>query len=356
MAAPSLRSARQLLRARRFPDVIRLLEPEVFRYRENTEYFLILGTSCLHAGDLGGATSYLSRARQLAPGTVEALLGLAAVHLKRGEHDQALKLWLEALEEDPGNAIARRGMNMLRKGLSHEALQDLIDSGRLRTLYPPVAGTPRWVRWAIAALAVAVLAGGGLLSWRVLRPTPRARPQVAGIVLPAGGAVLVDPAESALFTMGERDVARVFGEAKQNLLAWRDNPAIVDLNRILASNASLGVKERARILKGLTVPATFDTLQARYSFREVAAQPVLYDGCTVAWQGKVANLAVSAEAITFDLLVGYQQERELQGIVPVRLGFAADIDNGIAMEVLGKVVVDGKAIRLEGLALHRLLP
>jgi hypothetical protein len=357
MAASTLASARRLFRARRFPDVIRLLEPEVFRHRESPEYFLILGISCLHAGDFGGATSYLSRARQLAPGTITALLGLAVVHLRRSDRDQALKLWLEALEEDPGNAVARRGMNLLRKGLSQEGLQDLVDGGGIRALYPPMPGTPRWMRRAIAVLAVAAVCLAGLLGWRLARPTPRPRPGVAGIALPGAGAMLIEPGQQVapVYTMGERDVAKTFEDAKRHLLEWRDNLAIVDLNRILASNASAGVKERARALKGLTVSATFDTLQDRFTYRQVAAQPALYDGCSVAWAGKVANLQVTPEAITFDLLVGYQQDRELEGIVAVHLGFAAEIDNGIGMEVLGRVVVEGGRIRLEGISLHRLL-
>ena len=102
MAARNLGDARRLFRARRFPEVIRLLEPEVFRFRESADYFLMLGTACLHTGDLGGAASYLGRARQIKPGSVTALLGMAAVHFKKAETEPALKLWLEALDATPG--------------------------------------------------------------------------------------------------------------------------------------------------------------------------------------------------------------------------------------------------------------
>lgn len=354
MPARSLRDARRLFRARRFPEVIRLLEPEVFRHRESTEYFLMLGSACLHAGDLGGATSYLARARQLTPGCVGALLGLAVVHLKRGENEQALKLWLEALEEEPHNRVALRGMNLLRKGLSHDALQGLVDSGRLRALYPPLPGAPRWVLWSVVGLSVAALALGGLLSWRSLRPSYPIRPGVAGIFLPSGGAMLITPGKGPVYTLSEREVARAFEAAKQNLLAWRDNLAAVQLNRIILSNASPAVKERALALKGFLAPATFDTLRDAFAYRDVAREPALYDGCSVAWKGKVANLLVASDAITFDLLVGYEQERELEGILPVRLGFAARLDDGIPLEVLGRLVVEGDKMRLEGISIHRL--
>ena len=89
--------------------MIRLLEPEVFRYRENLEYFFLLGFSCLHTGDLGGAFSYISRANQLKDDDVNVILGLAAIHFRRAENESAIKRWLEVLELDPSNAMAREG-------------------------------------------------------------------------------------------------------------------------------------------------------------------------------------------------------------------------------------------------------
>jgi hypothetical protein len=74
----------------------------------------------------------------------------------------------------------------------------------------------------------------------------------------------------------------------------------------------------------------------------------------VLWRGKVANLAAGKDEVRFDLLVGYEQERELQGIVPVVLRFAADLQNGVPLEVLAQVTAVGGILRLEGIALHRI--
>ena len=144
MPRKSLSDARRLFRARKYAEVIRVLEPEVFKFRENHEYFSLLGYSCLHTGDLGGATSYITRAHQLKPGDTNSLLGLAAIQLKKADAEGALKRWLEVLDEDPRNPVALKGMNMLRKGLSRDGLQDLIDSGRIRQLYPPRRATAGW--------------------------------------------------------------------------------------------------------------------------------------------------------------------------------------------------------------------
>jgi hypothetical protein len=53
-----LTRARQLFRRRRFSQVIRLLESQVSRYRNNSQFYALLGTACLHTGDFGGAESY----------------------------------------------------------------------------------------------------------------------------------------------------------------------------------------------------------------------------------------------------------------------------------------------------------
>lgn len=108
------------------------------------------------------------------------------------------------------------------------------------------------------------------------------------------------------------------------------------------------------MLKGFITPASFDTLRDGFSYAAVAAQPALYDGCSVRWKGKTANLQVGKTSIAFDLLVGYDQEKELQGIVPVTLPFATDLGNGDALEVLGQVVAAGSTLSLTGIAVHRL--
>ena len=356
MPARNLGDARRLFRARRFPEVIRLLEPEVFRFRESADYFLMLGTACLHGGDLGGASSYLGRARQLKPGSVTALLGLAAVHFKRAETDQALKLWLEALEEDPRNPVALRGMNLLRRGMSRDEVQEYVDSGRLPQLYPRLPGRPLWPILLAVALGGAALIFGGSIAWKQWRPASPPRPYVSGIELPTDGALRIDPDAVAVFTLGERDVERSFKRARNFLLAYRDNPACLEINRILLSNAVPVVKQRALELKSFLRPPNFATFRDPYAYADVAAQPALYDGCYVAWKGKVANLRLGADAIAFDLLVGYESERELEGTVPVTLDFAADLVDGAGLEVLGRVVAVGDRVRLAGISLHRLVP
>ena len=345
--------ARRLFRARRFPDVIRLLEPEVFRYRENFDYFRTLGLACLHTGDFGGAFSYMSRALQLHDDDISMVLGIAAVHFRRAEHEAALKRWLQVVEIQPSNPIAKRGLELLRRGMTADALQEFIDSGRLKVLFPPLPSRVRLLPVALVLLSCLAVAGLAYLGVRVATPRGTERPGVSVIELPAG-VPDVDTGTNYLFVMKEGEVRQTFQRAKSELLSFRDNLAVVDINRLLLSNAAPAVKERARMLKGFVTPPSFDTARDLYTYASVSHQPVLYDGAAVVWKGKVANLATSKTQITFDLLVGYDQEKELQGIVPVTLSFAADLGNGDAVQVLGQLTATGSTMALTGISLHRI--
>jgi hypothetical protein len=356
MQGKSLAEARRLFRARKFPDVIRFLEPEVFRFRESVDYFLLLGLSCLRTGDTGGAYSYLGRARQLEPKNIHATLGLAAINVKRAETDKALALWLEVLDTEPSNPTAKRGMSLLRKGPSADEIQSLIDTGRVERLFPPLPSRITAGPIVISILVVMIVACLAYLGYRIFQSNATVRQGVSDVDLPTDLPRLIDAggADSAGYTLSEREVARGFDQAKRYLLAYRDNLAAVQINRILLSNAALLVKERARVLKSFVTRPTFTTFRDGFAYLTVAKDPRLYDGASVRWKGMVANVSVGKDAIRFDFLVGYEQQKQLEGIVPVTLSFAAELDNGMALEILGQVTVTTGKMSLSGISLHRL--
>ena len=180
------------------------------------------------------------------------------------------------------------------------------------------------------------------------------RPGVSVIEIPSDLSSFVDIGTGFTFVYTENEVRRTFQKARKELLGYRDNLAVVDINRILLSNAAPAVKERARMLKGFVAAPTFDTVKDAWPYAAVSRQPPLYDGAFVLWTGKTANLKISKTSVSFDLLVGYDQEKQLEGIVPVTLPFAADISNGSAVVVLGQVLVNGASPALLGISLHRL--
>jgi tetratricopeptide (TPR) repeat protein len=351
-----LQQASRSYRRRRYAQVIRLLESQIFRFRENPVFFYLLGCSCLRMGDLGGAESYLRRANQLRPQDAGTLLGLAAIHLKRAETEQALELWLQVTEFDRGNRQAARGLELLRRAAAREDPQLLRDPRRIEALQPGVPFNTRVLILPLASLAAAALLAAGVLLLPRYLPQRgfSGRSEVREVRLTAGQPALDPSPETARYPLTEKQIQESFEKTKRFLLQYRDNLATREVNRILLSNASAYVKEKARLLATFTRVPDFTTIRDPFSFREVSVDPPLHAGCFVVWRGKVANLGIASNALSFDLLVGYESQQQLHGVVRVAAAFAAELADGDAVEVLGKVDLGSGKLALEAVSLHRL--
>ena len=313
----------------------------------------MLGIACLYTGDLGGAFSYLSRSEQLQENNVDALLGLAAVHLGRRETDEALRTWLEVLDVDPRNRIAQSGLALMRRGLDPDQIRDLVESRKLRKLFPPLPfRIPIIVPISLAVLAIGL--GTYLLATYLVPMARQTRPGLEDIEIASPRPPLIDDGTSTLFTFSDREVTAIFAAAKEHLAQYRDNLAVVEINRLLLSNASSRVKESASLLMTLVQEPDFSSVRDSFAFDVVRSLPTLYGGAYVVWEGKIDKLRIGADRISFDLLVGYQDEQELLGVVYVELDFAADVENGMALRVLGRVIASGQQFVLTGVSIQKL--
>jgi len=143
-----LRNAATLSRRRRFAEVIKLLVPQIYRFRDNAGFYRLVGVACLRTGDLGSAESYLLRADQLAPEDAGIRLALCALHARRGEADRALAGWLEVIDVDPDNRAAKHGLAILRAGTTSDELVRIVGSNRVESLLGTCPwATRRWWRW-----------------------------------------------------------------------------------------------------------------------------------------------------------------------------------------------------------------
>ena len=137
MAGNVLNKAASLLRRKKYAQVIRILEPQVFRFRQNSQYYYILGMSYLYTGDIAGAGTYMKRVVQLSPDNIEARLAVAAIHVKLGQNQKAIETWLEVLESDPSNKTAKRGLDLLRQSADNpEILENVLSSAQFSKILP----------------------------------------------------------------------------------------------------------------------------------------------------------------------------------------------------------------------------
>lgn len=360
MKTQGLKKAERLFASGRYSDVIHVLEPQVFMYREHPRFYYLLGMSCLKMGDAGGAYSYLSRSAQLAPDDPDALLGLAAVHVRRNETQDALRLWLEVLDTDPRNPQARRGLTLLRGAETQAEVQELFREKRLERVLPTRPLPVRRIAFGAAtALAVgALILVAVVLPWdELLDRTPTSTRQGAELLeLDSEGEQLIQYTGDFRYVLTDDEVTRLFDQIRDHFHGGADNRAQREINRLLHSNASADLKERALLVSDYLREPGFTDFGTNFNFAEVDAEPWLYEGCYVRWSGRAANVVVGDDAITFDLLVGYETEQVLEGVVPVRLNFAARIDSGMSVELIGEVIADDELTGLRGTAIRRIQP
>lgn len=360
MAKNPLDEAQILFRRKAWGKLIQLLEPLEAVYRDNLRFLYILGTAYLHAEDIGAAFSCYRRGRQIDFRNVPIMTGLSAVLIRRGESDKAVQLYIEILERDSRNRLARRGLDYLRK---NEPDIDEINPRRNKRLKKLVYPQPDWqpVR-LFSIIGLVVVTFILLLYWPSLRTllTERSdtRPEIDAIQLSELERSAPVGAEGSfkLILTGPQAIS-AFEQAKNLFNEFRDEAALVEINRLLFSNASSALKTKAEILRRHVRIPSFLTLPDRFDYKAVAEAPFLYNEVAVAWKGLPANTVYSETTLTFDLLVGYHQGRQLDGIVKVQVPFEFSILEAQALEILGRIRYipeQQPSFFLEAVAIHTL--
>jgi tetratricopeptide (TPR) repeat protein len=361
---PVLTKAIRLLRRRKYGDVIRILESEIFRFRDSFKYYYILALACLKVNDFGGALDFFKRARDIKKRDVHVLLGLAVLFMRRGDTDRAIDLYLEVQEIDPKNRIAKKALKIIRKYGGTENSDTWVETGKLSMLYPPTPKLPFSPKTIVVPLVFILLAGTAFLLYRlnILDPFNGSSAERRDLSLTMldkeerDAPVQVDGSYRHVLTRSE--VLKTYEEAQKLFSQFRDEEAKVRLNRIIESNASEAVKNKARLLFSYTGVPGFDTLKNSFKYADVSADPSLYRDCYVVWGGMAANLELGESSTVFNLLVGYDTRKTLEGIVAVTLDFAVLINTEQPLEILGKVVPvatpGGMDLRLQGVAVHQM--
>lgn len=356
MIVKGLKTARRFFNSGKYKEVIRLLEPVIFQYRESFNFFYLLGVSCLYAGELGGALSYLKRAEQLKEYNINTQLALAVVYLKKTDKENALRTWLRVLEIEPKNKIAQKGLNVIRKYPEPEDCIAFCDSQKIYALYPKIKKKllPK-VLFFITIVVFVTISTVTLIVYFPQLFKKSNRPGIEKYTLPEKMG-LIDYSKTYKFTFSEKEIDAIFNKAKSLFNNYKDNFVLVEINRLLNSNASMDVKSIMYAMKDHLQTPDFSMLKKADSFTytEVITTPYLYEDCFIRWEGKVGGLQISDTKISFDFWVG--NTKEFFGVVPVILNFGETLTNGESIEVLGKIQVNpDDTIIIEGIGIHKIV-
>jgi len=357
MGGNDLKKAVKLYKHGKFTQVLQLLEAQIFRYRQNYQFYYTLGMSCLHTGDYSGAASFLQRALSLRPGEEKALLGMAVVHLKQQKTAEALQDWFEVIDQNPRNVYAQRGLAAVKKYGDPDRLYDFTESRQIRKLIPSDSSPSLPLVLAGALGVTAVLLFLFFPLYKSFLPEfsrGGKRIEIAQLDLTVGDYLQDMPGSGEVrYELSEREIRRLYDSVIENFHAYNDNLAQRDINRLILSNASEEIKRKASLLEGYVRTPTFDSLNNNFDYTDVRKDPLLYDNCFVIWRGKVSNLQIGTDSMRFDLLAGYETEKILEGIVPVRIDFAGKIDPAFPIEVLGQIEIVDDSISLNAVSIHQ---
>ncbi len=339
-----LATVERLYRNHRFAQVISRLEPQVPLYRDQPEFYRLIGMACLQQGDSSGAHAYLERARELDPGNVEVLLGLAAAALRRGDNTTAIRTWLEVIDLESRNRFARRGLEVVKHGPGRADIADMIERGQFRRLVPQPRRPLNWM--LVSGLAAVVLMGTGILAVgpdivRAIRNNFVERPLPAPIPFETPDPV----AEDVVYTLTDRELREALDELRTAFEEFRDNDARRQINLIRNSNAVYETRLRATQLLSYLEPQDFTSIRGSASPEAVLEDPLLHDGTWILWAGRVDNFAgIDAEpGFTFDLLIDYHLGPVVTAVVRVNSEQDFRVTEGDAVELVAQVIRDQEA-------------
>lgn len=343
---------------RQFGKAIKLLEGRSDIYYENFDYNLMLATANLYLGDTGSASMYFQRARNIKLTDTNLLLGQAALFLRRGDTYRALSYYLEILENDPGNKIATEALDFIRYKGDFNTICRWVDTGRIEQFYPPLG----FNIYKVAGIVFPVLACflGLFLVFVLFGKTGTSaakRADLSALVLSVSerkGLQEKDlSAGSFAYILSSSQINDSYEKAQYYFQNYRDNLSQIEINRLLNSNASVFVKQKANILMTYLEEPGFDSIKDIPTYKQVNREACLYLDCWVVWSGRISNVVQTESLYKCDLLVGYEKMENVEGIVPVQFTVPPIIENDKPVKILAKIKsIDGK-ICLEGRAVYQ---
>lgn len=164
------------------------------------------------------------------------------------------------------------------------------------------------------------------------------------IEIAAGKAAYVYATPDSLFA--DYDLAR------RRVKSGDGNGGLIIVNRIMNSNASVQLRERAAFIKKFIL-AQQDRKVSRVRSEELLRDPLLYNGSLLYLQGKAANVRTKNDATTMNLLVGAVGDKfECMAEVIFREAVSVKEGENVEIEVIFLHAIDeGNVLVVEGVGI-----
>lgn len=360
MGKSTIELAKQLMAQRDFGGAIKVLQSRAENYEESFDYYCTLGTACLYAGDSGSANYNFECARKIKVNDANLLLGQAAIFLRRGDTERAVQYYLDILDFEPQNQIAKNALEFIRVNGDYDTICRWVDSGKIEQFYPPLNFNPRIIGFIIAAACLGIVFGVLIVNVFSKKNVYQGnRADLTELALTADEEH--NPKEKDIsqnlvhYILTDREIKDSYKRAAECFHAYNDNGAQIELNRILNSNASNSIRQKARLMMDHLQEPSFDSLTQNLDIALVKGDPLLYLDCFVDWSGRIAEEKKFEGGEEFLLFVGYEDLKNVQGIVTVKLDFIPnpELDGTNPVRILGKICLDGDKVYLKGKSVYQ---
>ncbi len=357
MAISALQKAKKLLSTRQFPAVITLLEPLIYEYKDSFQFFYLLGTACLYLSDIGGAELYYKKARNIKIADVDLITAQAVLFLRRGEVNKAVEYYLEAQEYDPDNPLASKALEYIKHNSSSEAFVHLVQTGNIKRFYPKLGVNPKVIRIGICVSVLIVAFSTFFLFRAPSTGVEGSRADLSDFVLTIDekkDALIQDTASSVFrYILTQDELEDAYAEAQKYFQSYKDNLSQIEINRILNSNASASIRQKARLLGDYLQEPTFDSDIDNFTYEQVSEDIWLYLDTWVIWSGRITNVHETPNEYRCDLLIGYDTLQKVEGFVPLVIQQPVNIDTSLPVQILAQISVEDGRLLLRGKSIYQ---
>ncbi len=357
MGMTTLEKANRLLSARRFPAVVSLLEPLIMDYKESFQFFYLLGTACLYLGDIGGAELYYKTARRIKISDVDLITAQAVLFLRRGEVNKAVEYYLQAQEYNPDNSLSKKALEFIKHNSSSDVFTHLVQTGNIKRFYPRLGTNPKLLQALIISIVLVFASGVFFLLMQSPQNIEGNRADLSELVLSVderNNSLIQDTASSVFrYILTEKELEDAYADAQEHFQSYRDNSSQVEINRILNSNASTAIRQKARLLNEYLEEPTFDSNIENYTYEQIRQDVWLYLDTWVIWSGRVTNVLETQTEYQCDFLIGYDTLQKVEGFVPLVMQQPVDIDTSLPVQVLAQVNISDGRLLLRGKSIYQ---
>lgn len=341
----------------KYSDVVKLLEKEIFIYKNYYFYHYILGMSYLRMGNLGTAQTYLKKAYTLNPTEPDVKQSIAILLAAQGKEDKAIQIWLKMIEENQEIQRSEFSLETIRKNPIQGAL--FLNKNKIYTkLFPEikVATGQNLSKLTRTLLTIASLAflltaifllihSKGTIKLTLNNSKVKEKKAINNIAAYIDDIKINDKEKienhegQFVFILTETEIRNSFQKIKTHLKQVKDNFARIEINKILNSNASESIKLKAKNLASFISRPNFITFDDYLVLKEIKKNPLIYSNVYVKWEGIANNIEKKDNITYFDFYVGYNKNA-LEGIITTKTTFDIDINFKDYVEILGQIDYD----------------